>query len=621
VGETSQHFPLHPTRDELSNHAFQHKPRWDLDRHARRSEPARMTRELMAEVLEEIALLLELKGENPFKIRAYRQGAETVRAFEGEIVELAANQQLTGIKGIGEALRDKLHELASTGHLEFHEKLRAEFPPGLFELFDLQGLGPKKVKALHDALGISSIPDLKAACDSGKVATLPGFGAKTQAKILEAIAQREAFADTFLLGGISALVDEMLETLRTHPEIVRVAVAGSFRRAKETVHDLDFLVATKEPKLVCEDFTTLPQVDSILVCGETKASVRLKNGLQCDLRAVSNAQFPFALQYFTGSKEHNVAIRSLALKQGLSLNEYGFTPVDAENPAPIPAVDDEPDIYRALGLDFIPPELRENRGEIEAAADHSLPRLVQLENLRGTFHNHTTASDGADSLEVMAEAAIELGLQYLGIADHSKASFQANGLSEERLRCQIDEIRKLNAGYEKFRLFSGTEVDIHKDGSLDFDDSLLAELDYCVASVHSSFSLSEDEMTQRICRAMENEHVTMLGHLTGRLLLKREGYAVNHAKIIDCAAETRTILELNCSPLRLDMDWRWWKRARDKGVLCSINPDAHSAERLHHLGLGVRLARKGWLRSQDILNTRSLADVEKFLKTPKSKRA
>jgi len=577
-----------------------------------------MTRETLAEVLEQIALLLELKNENPFKVRAYRQGAETVRNFDGEIVELAAANQLTGIKGIGEALRDKLHELASTGSLGFYEKLRAEFPPGLFELFDLQGLGPKKVKALYEALAIASIADLKTACEAGKVAELPGFGAKTQTKILEAIALNATFADTFLLGGISPLVEGILELLRLHPEISRVAVAGSYRRAKETVHDLDFLVATKEPKLVCEDFTTLPQVESIIVCGETKASVRLKNGLQCDLRAVSNSQFPFALQYFSGSKEHNVAIRSLALKQGLSLNEYGFTAMNAD--VVIPEVNDEPDIYRALGLDFIPPELRENRGEIEAAAEHSLPRLIELGQLRGTFHNHTTASDGRDSLEAMADEAMELGLQYLGIADHSKASFQANGLDETRLLDQIIAIARLNAGYENFRIFSGIEVDIHKDGSLDFSDEMLAQLDYCVASVHASFTLSEEEMTRRICRAMENEHVTMLGHVTGRLLLKREAYAVNQAMIIDCAAETRTIIELNCNPMRLDMDWRWWKRARDKGVLCSINPDAHSTMGLHHLGLGVRLARKGWLRREDVFNTRPLADIEAFLKTPKNKR-
>lgn len=579
-----------------------------------------MTRENLAAVLEEIALLLELKGENPFKTRAYRQGAEALLNFEGDIVERAANNELAGIKGIGESMQEKLHELASTGRLEFYENLRAEFPAGLFELFDLQGLGPKKVKALHEVLGIGSVAELKAACDANTVAGLPGFGAKTQEKILAAIALRATFADRFVLGGISPLVDEIMDTLRTHPEIVRVAVAGSFRRAKETVHDLDFLVATKEPKLVCEDFTTLPQVASIIGFGETKASVRLKNGLQCDLRAVSNAQFPFALQYFTGSKEHNVALRGMALKQGLSLNEYGFTPTNAEKPAAIPEVNEEADIYRALGLDFIPPELRENRGEIEAAAARELPRLIELENLRGTFHNHTTASDGHDTLEGMAEAAMELGLQYLGIADHSKASFQANGLDETRLLEQIAAIRRLNASYEKFRLFAGSEVDILKDGRLDFDDEILAQLDYCVASVHAVFTLSEDEMTRRICRAMENEHVTMLGHVTGRLLLKREPYAVDHARIIDCAAETRTIIELNCSPLRLDMDWRWWKRARDKGVLCSINPDAHSAARLHHLGLGVRLARKGWLRREDVFNTRPLAEVETFLKLPKSER-
>ncbi len=579
-----------------------------------------VTRENLAEVLEEIALLLELKGENPFKVRAYRQGAETVRAFDGDIVQLAADNELVGIKGIGDALRDKLHELASTGTLEFHQKLRAEFPAGLFELFDLQGLGPKKIKVLHETLGVGSIADLKALCEGGTVAKLPGFGEKTQAKILEAIALRSTVADTFLLGFVTPLVEEIMDLLRMHPEVTRVAVAGSFRRAKETVHDIDFLVATKEPALVCEDFTTLPQMESIIACGETKASIRLKNGIQADLRAVSNKQFPFALQYFSGSKEHNVAIRSLALKKGLSLNEYGFTPVDAEPPAEIPEVNEEGDIYRALGLQFIPPELRENRGEIEAAAEHSLPRLIQLENLRGTFHNHTTASDGHNTLEEMAEEAIDLGLQYLGIADHSKSSFQANGLDEIRLLEQVEKIRELNAGWEHFRLFSGTEVDILRDGSLDFEDSILAQLDYCVASVHSVFNLDEEEMTRRICRAMENEHVTMLGHVTGRLLLRRDEYKVNHAKIIDCAVETRTIIELNCSPKRMDMDWRWWRKARDQGVLCSINPDAHSTARIHHVGLGVRIARKGWLRREDVFNTRSVREVEAFLKTPKAKR-
>jgi DNA polymerase (family 10) len=577
-----------------------------------------MNREEMADVLERIALLLELKGENPFKVRAYRQGAETVLAMEGDVVELAKNDELKGIKGIGDALRDKLGELARTGSLGFYEDLKKEFPESVFELFEIQGLGPKKIKALYDALGVDSTAKLKAACEEGKVATLPGFGEKTQKKILEAMAANEKFADRFRLGSVTALVEGMLETLRLHPEVSRVAVAGSYRRAKETVGDLDFLVATKEGALVCEDFTTLPQVDSVIACGDTKASVRLHNGMHCDLRAVKNSEFPFALQYFTGSKEHNVALRSLALKKGWSLNEYGLNPVNPEETPP--HVEEEKDIYRLLGLQYIEPELRENRGEIEAAAENKLPRLVELMNLRGTFHNHTTASDGKDTLEAMVEEAMELGLQYLGISDHSKSSWYAGGLDEERLLKQVEEIRELESTLGGFRIFAGSEVDILMDGSLDFSDEILARLDFSVASVHNFGSLDEDAMTRRICRAMENEHITMLGHATGRLLLKRDGYAVDHARIIDCAAATRTVIELNCSVMRLDMDWRWWKRARDKGVLCSINPDAHSREQLHHLGTGVRVARKGWLRREDVLNTRSASEIEAFLKAPKGKR-
>jgi DNA polymerase (family 10) len=592
-----------------------------LDRGFAAGECRGMDRETMAHVLDEIALMLELKGENPFKIRAYRQGAEIVRNHEGDIVALAAESGLEGIKGIGEALREKLHELAATGALRFHQDLRAGFPAGLFELLEIEGLGPKKVKALHDSLGVSSPAGLRAACESGMVAGLPGFGAKTQAKLLEAIARHDSFAGRFLLGHVCDLVDGMLDLLRSHPAVSQVSVAGSCRRAMETVHDLDFLVATREPARVCSDFAALPDVASVIACGETKASVRLQNGIQCDLRAVSNDQFPFALAYFTGSKEHNVALRSLALKKGLSLNEYGFT--DAKTggvPAGLPEMHDERAIHGFLGLRFIEPELRENRGEIEAAAADALPRLLELPQLRGTFHSHTTASDGHHTLEEMAAECIDLGLQYLGISDHSKSTAIANGLDEERLLEQVAQIRKLNNTFDGFRLFAGSEVDILKDGSLDFSDDILAQLDFCVASVHANFHMPAEEMTRRICRAMENAHVTMLGHLTGRLLLKRDGYAVDHAAIIDCAAETRTVIELNCNEQRLDMDWRWWKRARDKGVLCSINPDAHSTAALHRLALGVRVARKGWLRKEDVLNTRSAGEVEKFLSTPKSAR-
>lgn len=576
---------------------------------------ADVTRDTLVSTLEEIALLLELKGENPFKTRAYRNGAEIVQNYDGDIVALAAADDLKGIKGIGEALQQKLQELASTGALEYYEKLRAEFSPTLFELFEVQGLGPKKIKALYDKLGIDSITALKEACAGPEIAQLSGFGVKTVEKILAAIGNREKFADRFRLGDVAPLAETLLERLKEHPKVSRAAIAGSYRRSKETLHDLDFLVATTEPAELTNFFAGFEEVHELIVHGDTKVSIRLENGLQCDLRAVSNVHFPFALQYFTGSKEHNVALRSLALKQGLSLNEYDFT-----GRGEIPEVNEEQDIYRALGLDWIAPELRENRGEIEAADAGTLPELIELDHLRGTFHNHTIASDGTNTLEEMAAAAIEHGLQYLGIADHSKSSFQANGLDEERLFEQVATIRKFNATSEGFQIIAGSEVDILKDGSLDFDDSLLAQLDYCVASVHASFTLSEAEMTKRIIRAMENEHVTMLGHLTGRILLRRDAYAVDIEKIIDCAAETRTVIELNCNPKRLDMDWRWWHRARDRGVLTSINPDAHATRQLQFLAYGVRLARKGWLRREDAINTKTLQEIRAWLALPKSKR-
>lgn len=576
-----------------------------------------MTRETLAETLEEIALLLELKGENPFKIRAYRTGAETVAQFPGDIVALSREGKLEGIKGIGDALQQKLHELASTGSLGFHEKLKAEFPSGLFELFELQGLGPKKIKALHESLGVDSISKLKTLCESGEVATLPGFGAKTAEKILEAIAFRESNADRFRLGDVAGPVEAILESLRGHPDCLRAEAAGSYRRAKETVHDVDFLVATSRPDSLIEHFVEQPWVARVIAKGPTKASINLASGLQCDLRAVSNTEYACALAYFTGSKEHNVAMRGRALERGYTLNEYRLAVKDGAVVPEAPVFENEEQLHRFLGLDFIAPELRENTGEIEAATEGDLPRLVELENLRGTFHNHTVASDGKNTLEEMAAAAIGHGLQYLGIADHSKASFQANGLDEKRLRAQIAEVRALNKHFReegvKFRLFAGSEVDILKDGSLDYDDDLLGELDYVVASVHSAMTLPEAAMTERIIRAVSHPRVTMLGHLTGRLLLEREPYAVDIPAVIEACAEHGTVIELNCNPWRLDMDWRWWKYAVSKGVKCAINPDAHRCDHLEYLAFGVRLARKGWLSREDVINTLDLAAVEAWL--------
>ncbi|HRX55546.1 MAG TPA: DNA polymerase/3'-5' exonuclease PolX [Verrucomicrobiales bacterium] len=565
-----------------------------------------MTREDLADVLDRIALLLELQGENPFKIRAYKTGAEIVRSHPDDILRLARENQLDGIKGLGEALQKKLHELASTGHLVFYDELRKSFPETLFELFDLPGLGPKKVKALHDQLAITSVADVKAACEDGRIANLAGFGQKTAENLLAAIAWREQNAGSFRIGDAAPIAEQLLARLREHPDASRVEAAGSYRRGKEIIHDLDFLVATSRPAGIMDLFVGMPEVAEVLANGATKSSVRLRNGLQCDLRAVTNEEFACALAYFTGSKEHNVALRSRALARGWTLNEYRLSPKEGSDTAPPPIFPDEAALHRWLGLDFVPPELRENQGEIVAAAEGRLPRLIELENLRGTFHNHTTASDGRNSLEEMAEAALELGLQYLGIADHSKSSFQANGLNETRLRRQIEEIRNLNARWRAeevdFRLLAGSEVDILKDGNLDFDDGLLSELDYVVASVHSVFTLSEAEMTERIIRAISNPHVTMLGHLTGRLLLEREAYAVDVPAVIEACAETGTIIELNCNPWRLDMDWRWWKLAKEKGVKCAINPDAHRTEDLQWLWLGVKLARKGWLTRADVIN-------------------
>jgi DNA polymerase (family X) len=574
-----------------------------------------MTREAIADIFDQIAVLLELKGENPFKIRAYRTGAETVRSFAGDFVELARQNKLKGIKGLGDALQEKAVELVATGKLVFFEKLRGEFPEGIFELFELSGLGPKKIALLYETLGIGSIPQLAEALETGKLTGLPGFAEKSVQKLKESIAFRASHADTFRRDQAADFVEQLLEALRSLEVVSQVQVAGSFRRGKEVVRDLDFLVATKSPGEVMEFFVSQPGVHEVLAKGETKSSVRLENGLQVDLRAVTNAEFPYALAYFTGSKEHNVAMRGRALKQGWTLNEYRFAPTDPNSPAPAPQLNTEQDIYAFLGLEYVPPELRENTGEIEAAESGKLPKLVELAQLRGTFHNHTTASDGSHSLRQMAEAAMSMGLSYLGIADHSKSSFQANGLDEKRLRQQLEDIRLLNDEYasEGFRIFTGSEVDILKDGTLDFPDDLLAELDYTVASVHNAMTLPEEEMTARILRAVANPHVTMLGHLTGRLLLKREPYAVNISKILDACAANGTVVELNANPWRLDLDWRWWKLARDKGVKCSINPDAHEMAGLADLTHGVSIARKGWLRREDVINCLKLDEVVAFL--------
>ncbi|MBJ7258192.1 MAG: DNA polymerase/3'-5' exonuclease PolX [Chthoniobacterales bacterium] len=567
-----------------------------------------VTRDQVIDILERIALLLELQGENPFKVRAYRNGARALELLEGDLSTLVRDTALEGIPGIGEALREKIGTLVTTGHLPYYEELRAQFPPKLFELFEVPGLGPKKIKALYENLKVASLADLEKACESGKVAGLEGFGAKTEEKLLSAIDSMKQGAGLHLASVAAHASQIIYHDLRALPEVIRISVGGSTRRRNEIVHDIDLIVSTKDPAAVSRAFRGHPLVEKVLAAGDTKSSTMLKSGIQADLRVVSDEEFPFAQNYFTGSKEHNIRLRGLAQDRGWTLNEYRLAP--AEKGAPkIPRIRDERDLYELFGFDYIEPELRENRGEFEAAAEHKLPDLVTLEQIRGTFHCHTRASDGRNTLAEMATAAQDLGLQYLGIADHSKASFQANGLDAARLEKQIAEIKALNKEFDGFRLFAGTECDILKDGELDFPDPVLEQLDYVVASVHSSFTLPEAEMTKRLIRAMENRHVTMLGHLTGRLLLKREAYAVNIPEILEAAAATGTMIEINADPHRLEMDWRWWRLAKEKGVNCVINPDAHSIEGLQSLYFGIGTARKGWLTKNDIVNCLPLAKV------------
>ncbi len=580
-----------------------------------------MTKEEIAEALEEIATLLELKGENPFKIRAYTNAARAIETFGGNIADFQDEEQVAQIPGIGESIALKIKELAATGSLKYLRDLRAEFPTGILELFSLPGLGAKKIKAIYDKLGVSSIAQLQEACEQGRVAELPGFGETTQQKLRDAIARRAEQAGSFQLGEVAPEAETLRSDLAALDAASQVEIAGSYRRRKEIVHDLDFLVATNRPQIVTEFFVSHPLVDSVIAQGPTKSSVRLRSGVQCDLRVVNSAEFPFALAYFTGNKEHNIEMRSRALQRGWTLNEYRLAPLPASPSAKrnkparkIPRVRTEADLYHALDLDYIPPELRENYGEFEAAERHALPRLIEKENLRGVFHCHTSASDGRNSLEEMAEAAQALGLEYLGIADHSRSAIQGHGMNEEKLLSQRAAIGRLNRKLHGFRLFAGVECDILRDGSLDFPDEVLSQLDYVVASVHSAFNLSEAEMTERVIRAMENRFVTMLAHPTGRLLLKREPYKINIPKILEAAARTGTWIELNAAPKRLDLDWRWWPLAKQKGVKCVINPDAHRAGRISDVWFGVGIARKGWLTKDDVVNTLPLAKVERALR-------
>lgn len=569
-----------------------------------------MDKRAVADILEEIGTLLELKGENVFKTRAYQNGARLLLALDEDLATLVAEGRLTGIKGIGQALADKITELVTTGRLAYHEALKAEFPAGVMELLRIPGLGPKKARLLIEELKIRSVDELEAAAKAGRLADLPGFGRKSEEKILEGIAHIRKSADRFLVSVGASEAEGIVAALEALPGVRRIGVAGSLRRRLETIKDLDIVVATDEAAPIMAAFVGLPAVETITGHGPTKSSVRLRSGVAADLRCVSETEFPFALLYFTGSKAHNVAIRGRAAKQGLRLNEYGLYPAEGgEAAASLPCAD-EAAIYRRLGLSFVEPELREDTGEVAAAEAGTLPDLIRPEDIRGLLHQHTNWSDGSNTLEEMARAAIDLGLEYFGITDHSQSAQYARGLQPDRVAQQHAAIDALNDKLSgKIVLLKGIECDILTDGALDYSDEILARFDYVVISVHSQFRLSEAEQTKRMIRAVSNPYARILGHPTGRLLLERDPYAVNLHAVLEAAAAHGVAVEINASPYRLDLDWRECRAARELGCRLSINPDAHSVNGLADMRYGIGVARKGWLRAADVINTLPLKQL------------
>lgn len=570
-----------------------------------------MDRHELIAIFNEIGLLLELQGENPFKSRAYYQAARTVELFEGDLEAQWREGKLGELPGFGDALVKKADELMSTGRLAYLDRLREAIPAGLLELLRVPGLGPKKVRVLYDKLNITSLEELEAACLANRLAELAGFGGKTQANILAGLSAILLYRGKYLPVQVAEEVNQVMASLSRMPGVVRAEVAGSYRRRKEIIKDLDFVIATAETDLdkPLADFSWAKEVIS---SGSTKVTLRLPSGIQADFRIVPPNAFASAWLHFTGSAEHNTELRRIAKERGMKLNEYGL--FDGDKPLDLQS---EEAIYQSLGLDFIPPEIREAMGETEAAAERRLPRLLQSTDLLGVLHCHTESSDGRDTLETMASACRNLGFHYLGIADHSRSARYAGGLSAEALLAQADIIDRLNEKTKDFRILKGIECDILPDGGLDYADEVLEHLDYVVASVHANFHMDKQSMTERIIKAIRHPLVTVLGHPTGRLLLGREGYDVDLEAIIEAAAISGTALEFNCHPHRYDLDWRWCKRAVARGVKLAVNPDAHSEAEIPLVYSGVEVIRKGWVRSEDVVNT---WDADRFLNWARNKR-
>jgi len=566
------------------------------------------TRQRVSDALNEIARLMALKGENPFKCRSHSNGARIVEQLEEPLETLIAEGRLGDVKGIGEALEQKITELVTTGKLDYLEKLRAEFPPTLFDLFKVSGLGAKRIKQFHDELGIDSLEALQAACEDNSLATLKGVSGKLQEKILEGIAFARQHTGQFLCDAAENAALPLLDYLRACPQVLRAELAGSLRRRKEVIKDIDIVSASADPAKVMDYFAAYPEAERVSSHGETKSSLLLRNGISADLRVVSDAEYPFALAHFTGSKEHNVVLRQRAKERGLKLNEYGLHADDGgETPCK-----EEADLHRALGLPFIPPELREDHGEFERDA---MPRLIEDADMRGVIHCHTTYSDGHNTLREMAEAAKALGYEYILITDHSQTAAYAGGLKPDRIAAQQEEIKKLNKEIDGIEILSGIESDILGDGSLDYDEDVLKSFDLLVASVHNKLDMEEKEATDRVIKAIESPYCDIIGHPTGRLLLARQGFPLDWEKIFDACIANGTALEINANPKRLDTDWRIVLRGKEKGVKFSIGPDAHRVETIGHIRYGVGIARKGWLEAADVIGTYPLKELMAWRKS------
>ena len=570
-----------------------------------------MDKALAAAVLDDVGDLLELRGGSPFESRAYHNAARTIGAVEGNLDDLVRTGALADMPGLGKTLVQRITELVTTGRMALHDELVAAVPPGLRSMLRIPGLGPKRVRQIHETLGLTTLAELREAAESNRIASLPGFGAKSQENILKGLEFLNQHMDHYLYPDAERDAVAVAEALRTMPQIIRLSIAGSLRRRKEIVKDVDMVasVARDEDRApVMDALVGLPQVISVTGKGDTKTSVILRPGIALDFRLVTDDEYPYTLHHFTGSKDHNVSLRGRAQRSGLKINEYGLFRGEERIP-----VRDEHEFYRALGMYYVEPEMREDRGEIEAALDGELPTLVTDDDLRGVLHVHSNWSDGQNTIRDMADATLALGFTYLGMCDHSKSAAYAGGLDEDAVRRQHEEIDRLNEEYAgRLRILKGTECDILKDGSLDYDDATLASFDFVVASIHSHFQLSPAEQTQRLVTALENPYVSILGHPTGRLLLQRDGYNPDLDVVIDRAGELGVAIELNCDPHRMDLDWRFHRRAVERGVLIPINTDAHNPASLGYLRYGVGIARKGWLTRNDVLNACDVDDLLAF---------